>query len=245
MKYIPLRTRLTLVAALLALTACGAPAQPTQTTPNPANATTFSTAAAPTATATFSPTATLAAIATLAPAPTATHTPTPAPLPVQATPSPTEVRSTGGLLEVRFPFDIAGEGEALSLEYCAGTLPFKLLTDGPDPQVEGEGTLHCEFTDTPSGSPVTFHTSYDWEIRLTGALWPATADYPDGFLDAQVEIRGSMAMYYTGWPDETSNPCPAGSPCRPPLDGGIFPAPFNYADGATVEAGWVFVLHPQ
>ncbi|NLG26511.1 MAG: hypothetical protein GX557_01275 [Chloroflexi bacterium] len=234
-----------LVALLLATAACAAPTQPEQTTPIPVLATPSSTRAVPTPAATPSPTPTLAAQPTLALLPTATHTPTPAPLPVQATPSPTEVRSTGGLLEVRFPFDVAGEGEALSFDYCVGTLPFKLLKEGPDPQVEGEGVLHCEFTDTPSGSPITFHNSYDWQIHLTGALWPSTADYPDGFLDAQIEISGQMAMYYTGWPDEATNPCPAGSPCRPPLEGGLFPAPFNYIDGSTVEAGWIFVLHPQ
>lgn len=184
---------------------------------------------------------------TVTPAPTA---PTPTPTPTEALilrpdeQTPTPSGCSGGELEIRIPFSILGEGEAVSTDVpdCVTTISFRLLNDGSRTMIEGEGPIDCHFVDTPQGAPITFHVLVAFQGTLTGEVLPATPTRPSGWLDAFLNLDGTITQYYIGYPDEATNPCPESSPCRTSA-ADVMPLVMDWEDGSTVTTPWTFILH--
>jgi hypothetical protein len=147
-------------------------------------------------------------------------------------------------VEIRIPFDIFSQGEQpqANLPDCINSIPFRLSRDGSRTMIEAEGEIDCHFVDTPQGQPITFHVILDFSGNLEGELLPATPDKPSGWLDAYLQVDGTIVQYYTGYPPQAVNPCPESDPCRAPASE-VIPLPFDYEEGSTVTTPWTFILH--
>lgn len=169
---------------------------------------------------------------------------------VAASPTPTSTlltgsRATGGELEIRIPYDIFNpelELPAESPPTCITMIPFEIKEEGGHQVISGKGLIDCTYVDTPAGTPITYTITIRLDSEILGELLPATDSYPDGFLDAQLTLEGSLTQSYTDYPSEAINPCPSADPCVSPL-ADFIPLPFNYTEGSTIDIPWTFILH--
>jgi hypothetical protein len=171
-----------------------------------------------------------------------TNTPTPAAL-VEVTEENTHPLGNSEL-EIRIPFDIYNPDleTAGDLAECITILPFTLEDQQGRTMVEGQELIQCEFIDTPQDTPIIYHILLAFDASLSGELLPATPEYPHGWLDAFLNIDGTISQYYEGYPPEATNPCPQTEPCRTPASE-VIPLPFPYQDGSVITTPWTFVLH--
>lgn len=171
-----------------------------------------------------------------------TDTPTPAPLvkPTDKMPPPIE----NGELEIRIPFDIYNPRVETpdNPSECINTLPFTFRDQQDRRMAEGQGLIQCEFTDTPKDTPITYHVLLAFDARFSAELLPASPEYPHGWLDAYLNLQGTITQYYEGYPSEATNPCPQTDPCRTPASE-VIPLPFPYQDGSQITTPWTFILH--
>lgn len=178
------------------------------------------------------------------PALSSTSTPTPTVAVVFSTEEPITPEPIGGEIEIIIPFDIYSQYEAPSgdIPQCVSTIPFRFYNDGLLTMIEGKGPILCVFDDTPEGTPITFHITFDLQAELSGELLPASIEKPSGWLDAFLSLDGYFEQIHEGYPDDSINPCPATSPCQITAFE-VIPLPFDYEEGSTITTPWTFILH--
>lgn len=172
-------------------------------------------------------------------------TPTPNPAPIIRSSKEAPLTTDGGEIEIRIPFDIynpSAETPDNPAPECLHTLPFTINSQNDRLLVSGEGRIQCEFIDTPVDQPITYHIILDLDGSFDGELLPSTPDYPKGFLDAFLNIGGTITQFYSGYPPEATNPCPESDPCQSPAVE-VIPLPFHYEDGSQITVPWIFTLH--
>jgi hypothetical protein len=151
---------------------------------------------------------------------------------------------TAGEIELRFT-------DPESQKECVATFPFEIVEQPGLRKIEGSGVLNCKFETQQCGEGVciNYHSEYYMDAGLSGVIHPASTDFPDGFLEAGLGGTFTMTQYWTDVPPESFV---AFTKEHPSVFSGsdIIPLNFNFAEGATEEAGnpasqfpWVFRLH--
>jgi hypothetical protein len=192
----------------------------------------------------------------------ATPTPTPAGglSPADNTPTPTTVLipgvpdeptagitpppPTGGELELRFT-------DVMTQKECTARFPFDILEGGQMRRISGSGILDCHQTVEQCGEGVCilYHSKHYLDGSVAGVIHPATADFPDGFLEATLAGTYSLTQYWSDYPPDS---VVAFTEDHPSVFSGsdIINLNFNFADGATDEIEtpsgeypWVVTLH--
>ena len=160
--------------------------------------------------------------------------------PVATTPPP----PTSGELELHFT-------DAMTQKECSAHFPFDIVAEGGARILSGSGILDCqsEIEQCGEGVCLLYHSKHYLDASVAGIIHPATTDFPDGFLEANLAGTYTLTQYWTNVPPESfvlyteDNPSVfTGSD--------IIQLNFNFAEGATEElnnqAGqfpWVFTLH--
>ncbi len=177
----------------------------------------------------------------------ATPTPTIAPIRVEPqapTEEPTLPPPTGGEIELRFT-------DTLTQKECIAHFPFAIVEEAGQRKIDGSGVLDCqqEIQQCGEGVCITYHSQHTMEAVIRGFIRGATADFPDGFLEANAAGTYTLTQYWSDYPPETVVVFTEDHPSV--ISGSdIIPLNFNFADGATAEVQtqadalpWVFTLH--
>ena len=160
--------------------------------------------------------------------------------PVETTPPP----PTSGELELRFT-------DGMTQKECTARFPFDIVDAGTMRRISGSGILDCHQTVEQCGDGVCilYHSKHYLDASVVGVIHPATADFPDGFLEANLAGTYSLTQYWSDYPPDS---VVVFTEEHPSVFTGsdILPLNFNLAEGATEEAGnesgtfpWVFTLH--
>lgn len=156
----------------------------------------------------------------------------------EATPETPPWRS--GSIEIIIPYWIGPEGsEPINPPTCVTELPFTLRAEEMRQLVSGSSPTACGFVS--EGLPYTIKAEFALEATLEGKVLPATTDFPEGWLDAQIWFEGDIKQVWENSPG-ASSPCTAAIPCTAP-GSRHFPLPFPLKEGASLSPSWTFVLH--